>query len=173
VRPAALDEAQVRRAAEAHALSARETALRLAELKARQVAESEPDALVIGCDQLLTCEGIWFEKPANVDAARAQLRALRGRAHVLMTAVACRQGEDVLWQHVAEPRLTMRHFSEAFLEDYLALERRDVTASVGAYRMEGPGIHLFEAIEGEHAAILGLPLLPLLAFLRWWGVLAG
>jgi septum formation protein len=171
-RPASVDEAVVRRAATAERLSAQATALRLATLKAEQVAAFEPEALVIGCDQLLVCENCWFEKPADVDAARVQLRALRGRTHALITAIACRHG-GILWQHVAEPWLTMRCFSDAFLEDYLALERSHVTASVGAYRLEGPGIHLFAAIGGEHAAILGLPLLRLLAFLRRHGVLVG
>jgi septum formation protein len=171
-RSASIDEADVRRAAEADGLSAQATALRLATLKAECVAASDPEALVIGCDQLLVCENDWLEKPVDVNAARAQLRALHGRTHVLVTAVACWQNDGILWQHVAEPRLTMRRFSDPFLEDYLALERDYVTKSVGAYRLEGPGIHLFEAIEGEHAAILGLPLLSLLAFLRRHGMLS-
>lgn len=170
---AGIDEADVRRTAAADGLSAEQTALRLATLKAERVAASKPEALVIGCDQLLVCDNRWFEKPVDVNAARVQLRGLRGRVHVLVTAIACRQNDGILWHHVAEPRLTMRRFSDAFLEDYLELERDHVAASVGAYRLEGPGIHLFEAIEGEHAAILGLPLLPLLAFLRRYGVLPG
>jgi len=136
------------------------------------VADWEPEAVVIGCDQLLVCEGRWFEKPVDLDAARAQLRTLRGRMHTLVTAVVCRQDGATPWQHMTEPRLAMRGFSDALLEAYLALERDHVTASVGAYRVEGPGIHLFESIEGEQATILGLPLLPLLAFLRRQGVLS-
>ena len=122
---------------------------------------------------MLVFDGHWFEKAADVNAAQVQLRALRGRTHVLVTAVACQQKDSLLWQHVAEPRLRMRYFSDAFLEDYLTLERDHVCRSVGAYRLEGPGIQLFEAVEGEYAAILGLPMLPLLVFLRYHGVLTG
>lgn len=169
--PAHVDEAEVKASARADGLSADETALLLATLKAERVARRHPDALVIGADQLLVCEGQWFDKPADLDVARAQLRALRGRAHVLVTAVICQHGDQRVWQHVARPRLTMRDFSEAFLAQYVALEGDVLTTTVGAYRVEGPGLQLFDAIEGEHAAIIGLPLLPLLSFLRQHGVL--
>ena len=171
IRPADVDEAEVRRRASLAHMAASATALQLARLKAARIATSEPAALVIGCDQLLVLRTRWFEKPANVDAARVRLRALRGDTHMLVTAVVCQQGKHELWQHVAEPALTMRNFSDAFLEEYLLLERDHVTASVGAYRLEGPGVHLFESITGEHSAILGLPLLPLLDFLRSCDVL--
>ena len=171
VRPADIDEAQVRRRASAAHMAASTTALELARLKAAQIAGLEPNALVIGCDQLLVLRTRWFEKPSDVDAARAQLRALRNEIHTLVTAVVCQQRDKKLWQHVAEPRLAMRDFSDAFLEEYLAVEHEHVTASVGAYRLEGPGVNLFESIAGENSAILGLPLLPLLGFLRRCGVL--
>jgi septum formation protein len=171
VRPADIDEAEVRRRASVGHMAASATALELARLKAEQAAASEPDALVIGCDQLLVLRTQWFEKPADVDAARMQLRALRNETHTLVTTIVCHQGKEKRWQHVAEPRLTMRDFSDAFLEEYLSLEREHVTASVGAYRLEGPGVHLFESIAGEYSAILGLPLLPLLGFLRRYGIL--
>jgi septum formation protein len=170
-RVAAVDEAEVKRAARVDGVGADEAALRLAGLKAARIARAAPDALVIGADQVLVCEGRWFDKPADITEARAHLAALRGRTHTLVTAVMCQRGEQVLWQHVATPRLTMRAFSDAFLTDYLAVEGEALTATVGAYRLEGPGVHLFEAIAGEHAAILGLPLLPLLSFLRQYGVL--
>jgi septum formation protein len=170
--PAHVEEAAVKEGARADGLSADETALLLAALKAERVARRHPDDLVIGADQLLVCEGQWFDKPADLDAARAQLRALRGRAHVLVTAVVCQWGGQRVWQHVARPRLTMRDFSEAFLAQYVALEGDVLTTTVGAYRVEGPGLQLFDAIEGEHAAIIGLPLLPLLGFLRQHGVLS-
>jgi septum formation protein len=171
VRSADIDEAEVRRRASAAQWTASATALELARLKAEQAAAAEPDALVIGCDQLLVLGTQWFEKPADVDAARAQLRALRNQTHTLVTAVVCHQGTEKPWQHVAEPRLVMRDFSDAFLEEYLTLEREHVTASVGAYRLEGAGVHLFESIAGEFSSILGLPLLPLLGFLRRCGIL--
>lgn len=170
-RVAAVDEAEVKHAASAEGIGADATALLLAGLKATRIARAAPDALVIGADQLLVCEGRWFDKPADRTQARAHLSALRGRTHTLVTAVLCQRGEQLLWQHVATPRLTMRAFSDAFLGDYLAIEGEAVTASVGAYRLEGLGVHLFEAITGEHSAILGLPLLPLLGFLRQYGVL--
>jgi septum formation protein len=170
VLPADIDEAEVKRGARAEGMDAQGAALRLAELKARCVAEDDPDALVIGADQILVCDGAWFDKPVDVAAAREQLRALRGRWHVLATAVVCQQGWRRVWHHVAVPRLAMRDFSEEFLDRYLAGEGADVTSTVGCYRLEGRGVHLFTRIEGEHAAVLGLPLLPLLAFLREQGV---
>lgn len=172
-RPAAMDEAEIKRGARAQGASAEETATLLAALKAERIAAREPDALVIGADQILVCEGAWFDKPDTIDAAREQLRGLRGKPHGLATAVVCYYGGQRLWQHLARPRLFMRAFSDVFLDAYLAAEGEAVTSSVGAYRLEGLGIHLFDRIEGEHAAILGLPLLPLLGFLRGYGVLLG
>ncbi|MCW3473619.1 Maf family protein [Rhodovastum sp. RN2-1] len=171
-RPAVIDEADVKRSARAEGVSASDTAVLLAELKAQRIARQAPDALVIGCDQLLVCEDRWFDKPADIAEARTQLEALRGRTHTLVTAVLCQRGDQHLWHHIARPRLTMRDFSDAFLADYLALEGETVTTTVGGYRLEGPGVNLFDSIAGEHAAILGLPLLPLLGFLRQNGVLA-
>jgi septum formation protein len=98
------------------------------------------------------------------------LQALRGRSHTLVTAVLCQQGDQRLWHHVARPKLTMRNFSDAFLVDYLQAEGMALTGSVGAYRLEGLGIHLFDRIDGEHSAILGLPLLALLGFMRQLGL---
>lgn len=172
VRPADVDEAAVKREARARGASAVEAALALATLKAARVAAHEPDALVIGADQILVCEDAWFDKPPSVAAARAQLCALRGRSHVLATAVVCQQGSRLVWHHVAEPRLAMRDFSDGFLDGYLAEEGDDVMSTVGAYRLEGRGVHLFARVDGEHAAVLGLPLLALLGFLRESGVLA-
>jgi len=169
IRPAAVDEESIKHAARAEDVAPEQTALLLADIKAKRIRE--PDALIIGADQLLVCEGTWFDKPADLAAAEAQLRALRGRTHTLHTAVACVRDGTRIWQHVATPRLTMRDFSDAFLESYLRAEGEALLGSVGAYRIEGPGIQLFDAIEGEHSAILGLPLLPLLGFLRQHGAL--
>jgi len=171
--PAAVDEADVKRSARAEGARADDAATLLAALKAERVAAREPNAIVIGADQILVCGASWFDKPEHRDAAREQLRALRGKAHVLSTAVVCQRGGQRLWQHLARPRLVMREFSDAFLEAYLGAEGAAVTSSVGGYRLEGLGIHLFERFEGEHAAILGLPMLPLLGFLRQQGVLLG
>ncbi len=169
---AAIDEAEVKAGARAEGASADDAAMLLAELKALRVAPRHPGALVIGCDQLLVCDGRWFDKPASSIDARAQLQALRGRSHTLVTAVLCQRDGRRVWQHVGRPRLAMRAFSDAFLDEYLRREGEAVTRSVGGYRVEGLGALLFDRVEGEHAAILGLPLLPLLGFLRQHGVLA-
>lgn len=169
---AAIDEAAVKTAARADGLSATNTALLLADLKAQRIAARDPDALVIGCDQLLVCGDAWFDKPADRAEARDHLIRLRGRPHTLITAVLCHRNGQRLWHHVAKPSLTMRPFTDTFLDAYLDAEADHLTSTVGAYRLEGPGIHLFDRVEGEHAAILGLPLLPLLGFLRQHGILA-
>jgi septum formation protein len=170
--PAGIDEAEVKRDARANGASAEDAALTLATLKAQRVAQCDPEALVIGADQILVSGSDWFNKPIDVQAAGEQLRALRGRSHVLATAAVCQHGERRVWDHVATPRLTMRRFSDGFLDAYLAAEGAGATTTVGAYRLEGRGVHLFGRVEGEHAAILGLPLLALLEFLRLYGVLA-
>ena len=177
VQAAAVDEAAIKASAQAERIPAGDTALMLAQAKAQRVARRQPDALVIGADQLLVCgEGAaarWFDKPPDLAAARAQLLALCGRSHVLVTATVIWRGGEQLWQHLETSQLTMREFSEPFLDAYLALEGERVLGSVGGYRLEGPGVHLFSRITGEHSAILGLPLLPLLGFLRGHGVLRG
>ena len=169
-RPARVDEAAVKEACRAEGLDAADCALTLAGLKAERVRD--PGALVIGADQLLVCEGAWFDKPADLDGARDHLRALRGRTHTLVTAVVCQRGGQEAWHHVASPALVMRRFSDAVLDAYVDAEGEALLSCVGAYRMEGAGIHLFDRIEGEHSAILGLPMLPLLGFLRQHGALA-
>jgi septum formation protein len=173
VQPAAVDEAALKESAQAEDMPPAEAAVLLADAKAARVARrllrEEPEALVIGADSLLVCEGRWFDKPEGLDGARAQLRALRGRTHELISAVVCWRHGARIWHHAATCRLSMRDFSDAFLDAYLAAEGEDITHSVGAYRLEGLGMHLFRAVEGEHAAILGLPMLPLLDFLRQHG----
>ncbi len=168
-RPARVGEAAVKAAMRGQGAGADEVALALAAMKARQVQAD--GAAVIGADQVLVCDGQWFDKPPDLASARAQLMSLRGRTHTLMTAVACVRDGTELWRCLARPALTMRHFSDCLLDAYLSLEGEAILSSVGAYRLEGPGIQLFDRIEGDHAAILGLPLLPLLGALRQHGVL--
>ncbi len=168
-RPARVDEAAVKAAGRAEGAGPDDVALVLAGMKAERVRA--PGQVVIGADQLLVCGDDWFDKPDGVEAARRQLLLLRGRTHELVTAVVCTKDGAEIWHHVARPMLTMRPFSEAFLGAYLAAEGERVTESVGGYRLEGPGVQLFDRVEGEFAAILGLPLLPLLGFLRQHGVL--
>ncbi len=169
--PAAVDEQALKQSARGEGSSAGEAALLLAETKAQRLSRRHPEALIIGADQILVQDGTWFDKPADEAAARAQLRTLRGQWHMLETALVCVAAGERVWHHLARPRLHMRPFSEAALEAYLAIEGEHVTGSVGAYRLEGPGALLFDRVEGEHSAILGLPLLPLLGFLRQRGVL--
>jgi septum formation protein len=173
VEPAQIDETSLKRRFRAVDRSASDCALALAEAKARWVSARHPRALVIGADQILVCGSEWFDKPEDLGAARGQLRALRGRTHVLETAVCAVRADERQWRVADAPRLTMREFGDAFLDDYLAAEGEAVLGSVGAYRLEGRGVQLFERIEGDFFSILGLPLVPLLAFLREQGQLAG
>ena len=159
-----VEEGVIKAAMRAEGESAEETALALADAKAASL--TDPEAVVIGADQILVCDGDWFDKPADLAMARAHLLRLRGRMHELVTAVTCWQGGLRLWWHVARPALTMRAFSDAFLDAYLDAEGDAVLGCVGAYRFEGRGVQLFERVEGEQSAVLGLPLLPLLTFLR-------
>lgn len=171
VEPAAVDEDAVRVSAQAEQAGAEDAAVLLAELKAVRVSQRRRDALVIGADQILVCENRWFSKPSDLPDARAQLLALRGRTHRLATAVVCCIAGQRVWHHVARPSLTMRAFSDAFLDDYLAREGDAARNSVGCYRLEGLGIHLFSRTQGNHTDILGLPMIPLLGFLRQRGIL--
>lgn len=168
-RPARIDEGAVKAAGQAEGARVEEVALALAGMKAMRVRE--PGTVVIGADQVLDCEGRWFDKPESIGAARAQLLALRGRVHRLVTAVVCMRDGREVWRHWVAPRMAMRSFSEPFLDAYLGMEGDLVMQSVGGYRIEGPGVQLFDAMDGEYSAILGLPLLPLLGFLRQNAVL--
>jgi septum formation protein len=162
-RPAHLDERAIEQSVTG---GPGEVALTLAREKARTVAAISGNGIVVGCDQTLSLGDRRFSKPANRAAAREQLLALRGKTHELHSAAAvCRNGA-VTFGHVAVARLSMRRFSEDFLDRYLDAAGDAVTASVGAYQLERTGVHLFERIEGDHFTILGLPLLPLLEHLR-------
>lgn len=144
----------------------REIGLLLAREKAKAVSTGHPDAWVIGADQTLALGSRLFNKPAGRDQAMAQLRDLAGQSHELNSALAVAQNGEVVFEDVSVARLTMRAMTEPQLSAYLDAAGDAVTTSVGAYQLEGPGIHLFERIEGDHFTILGLPLLSLLAFLR-------
>ena len=142
-----------------------EQAEALAELKARKVSLKEP-GIVFGADQMLDLEGIQFDKPKSVGEARANLLKMRGKTHTLETAlVACQNGAPI-WRTITRPQLKMRAFSEGFLDNYLNLEGDEVMSTVGAYKLEGLGVQLFERIEGDYFSILGLPLIQMLDWLR-------
>ena len=164
IRPAQLDERAVE--SKAGAADAAAVARLLARAKAETVAATLAGSLVLGADQTLALGSTRFSKPANRAAAAEQLRALRGRTHELHAALALVRDGKVLFQCVDTARLTMRDFSDRFLDDYLEMAGDLALNSVGGYQLEGIGIHLFERVEGDYFTILGLPLLPLLAFLR-------
>ncbi|MBP2300383.1 septum formation protein [Azospirillum picis] len=166
----AVDEDEVKAAGRAENVTAEIVAEALAELKAQRITRRHPGALVVGADQMLECEGRWFDKPTDRAGARDQLLALRGRTHRLIScAVVVRDGQR-MWHRIDSARLTMRSFSDAFLDDYLDRAGDEVLQSVGAYQLEGLGAQLFHRVEGDFFTILGLPLLPLLGFLRVHGV---
>jgi len=170
--PADVDEAAIKATQRRASAGALDCAMALAVAKARAISARHPDALVIGGDQILTCGTEWYDKPADLAAARNQLAALRGRAHRLATAICVCVSGEIVWRSASEPVLTMRDFSDAFLDAYLAAEGEALLSSVGAYRLEGPGAQLFAAVEGDQFAIQGLPLIELLNFLREAGALA-
>ncbi len=165
-----LNEAAVRETVRANGGDAAAAAAALADEKAVRVSRRHPGALVIGADQILDCGGIWFDKPLDMTRARDDLMALRGRDHRQCSAVSVARDGETLWRHGETARLTMRRFSDDFLVDHLAAAGDTVLTSAGAYQLEGPGVQLFSAIEGDYFTILGLPLLPLLDYLRRQGV---
>jgi septum formation protein len=170
LKPADLDE----RSVEANAVSQEPAAIAafLAREKAAAAAALCPGRLVLGADQTLALGARRFSKPDDRASARAQLAALCGRTHELHSAIAFVQDATVLFEHVDTARLTMRSFSQYFLDHYLDHMGTAATASVGAYQIEGPGVQLFERIDGDYFTILGLPLVPALDFLRQHGCLA-
>ena len=168
---APVDETEVKQALKAEGAPVAAVAETLAELKALHISRRFPAALVIGADQILECEGRWYDKPPDLDAARAQLQALSGKTHTLLASVCVVRGGERLWHHNASARLQMRAFSEEFLEGYLDAVGEAALGSVGAYQLEGQGAQLFARVQGDYFTILGLPLLPLLDFLRNHGVL--
>jgi septum formation protein len=150
--------------------SPRQVAEALAERKALAVSRGRPE-LVIGADQTLEFEGRLYDKAETMDDARARLQALRAKPHQLHSAVVVARDGAVVWRETESATLTMRGFSDDFLEDYLATEGDAALGSVGCYRLEGMGVQLFSRIEGDYFTILGLPLIGLLELLRRQGVL--
>jgi len=169
--PAVLDEAGIKAEMAAMGADVAELAGFLSEAKAKIVSERHPGSTVIGSDQILELGGKWFDKPGDRDEALLHLEKLRGRTHRLVCGVCVVRDGERLWRHVETARLAMRSFSDAFLADYVARTHPDTWQSVGGYRLEGLGAQLFERIDGDHFTIQGLPLLPLLRFLRREGLI--
>ncbi|MBO9476155.1 Maf family protein [Shimia sp. R11_0] len=166
---ARVDEDMIRRSLQAEGASPRDVADALAEAKARKVSLKHPEALVLGCDQVLDFQGTIFSKPASVEDARNQLLLLRGNRHMLLSAAVIYQGGEPLWRHVGVVRLQMRQFSNDFLEDYLSRNFDSIRHSVGGYKLEEEGVRLFDKIEGDYFTVLGMPLLEILSYLTLRG----
>ncbi|MEM6626989.1 MAG: Maf family protein [Pseudomonadota bacterium] len=165
-----VDEDAVKAGMRAEGKSTAEQAEVLAEMKAAKISRKHA-GLVVGGDQMLDLNGTAFDKPKDLDQARDNLLKLRGKTHTLETAIVVCEGGAPVWRHIAKPKLTMRAFSDAFLDQYIDAAGPKILASVGAYQLEDLGAQLFNKIEGDYFSILGLPLLPLLDWLRDRGVL--
>ena len=166
-----VDEDALKGALLAENVPPRDIADALAEAKALAVSRRREADFVVGADQILVLDGRMYDKPKSRGEARERLRLLRGRTHQLLGATVVCEGGRPVWRNMARTRLTMRDFSDDFLEDYLDREGELVTRSVGAYRFEGLGAQLFTGVEGDFFAILGLDLLPLLGYLRLRGAI--
>ena len=170
VETSGVDEDEVKLSLATEKATPQDIAETLAELKAKRVSMRRPEAMVIGADSTLACNGRLFDKPPTMAAARAQLLALAGQTHELHSSVVVAKGGVRLWHCNERARLTMRSLPDAFLDAYLARAGEAVTSSVGAYQLEGVGAHLFTKVDGDYFTILGLPLLPLLSFLGGHGI---
>lgn len=164
-----VDEEAAKASFRSAGMKPRDQADALAELKALSVSRGSPD-FVIGGDQMLAVEGDVLDKPKDLAEARSHLERLRGRTHELITAAVVAREGAIIWRHIDTPKLKMRAFSDAFLDDYISRAGEATLKSVGAYQLEGLGAQLFERVEGDYFSVLGLPLLPLLAFLREHGI---
>ena len=164
--PAHVDEDSIKASMKASGDAAADCALALAQLKAGTISQRYPEALVIGADQMLDCDAVWYDKPKSMADARNHLVNLRGKTHALSNCVAVALNGSPIWHHTAVARLTMRPFSDTFLDEYLAVVGTVAMSSVGAYQLEGRGSQLFSRVEGDFFTVLGLQILELLAFLR-------
>ncbi len=171
VHPARVDEAMIKQSLEAEQAKPRDVAGALAELKARKVSEKHPGALVLGCDQVLDHGGKILSKPETPDAASAQLRALRGDRHMLLSAAVIVENGTPVWRHVGQVRMMMRAASDSYIDDYVERNWDSIRYSVGGYKLEEEGVRLFTRVDGDYFTVLGMPLLELLGYLTVRGEL--
>ncbi len=164
--PARIDEDSIKQSLLAEQAKPHEIADTLAEYKALRVAANRPDALVIGCDQVLVCEGRLFDKARSNDAAIETLKALRGKPHQLLSAAVIFEDGRPVWRTIGRAQLFMRDFSDTFVQDYVAANSPGILASVGCYKLEEQGVQLFTRVQGDYFTVLGFPLLEVLEFLR-------
>ncbi len=165
-----IDEQAVKNTMLADNAPARDIADVLAEMKARRVAMKHPDALVLGADQVLICDKKLYDKPENLADVRLHLKTLRAKTHTLLSAAVIFENGAPVWRHIGCAQLTMRDFSDDFLDAYIGEQGADLLSSVGAYKLEDHGAQLFTKITGDYFSVLGLPLLEILGFLRMKGI---
>jgi septum formation protein len=163
--PARIDEETIRQSLESEQAKPQDIADALAEMKARKLAEKHPEALVLGCDQLLAFNDKIYAKAESIADARSQLQAFRGQTHTLISALVLYDAGKPIWRHISTAKLTMRNASDTYIDAYLARNWHSIQHAVGGYKLEEEGIRLFTAIDGDYFTILGLPLLPLISYL--------
>ncbi len=171
VETARVDEDTAKRALLAENAPPRDIADTLAEMKARKVSDKNPGAMVLGCDQVLDFDGQLLSKPKTPQDALAQLKGMRGKRHMLLSAAVIYQNGEPIWRHVGQVRLRMRMSSDAYLRDYIDRNWDSIRHAVGAYKLEEEGVRLFATIDGDYFNVLGMPLLELLNFLAVKGVI--
>ncbi|WP_420585533.1 Maf family protein [Ruegeria sp.] len=171
VQVARVDEDTMKRALLAEEASPRDIADALAEMKARKVSDKNPGMMVLGCDQVLDFDGQLLSKPETPEDALAQLKMMRGKRHMLLSAAVIYQDGEPIWRHVGQVRLRMRMSSDAYLRDYIDRNWDSIRHAVGAYKLEEEGVRLFATIDGDYFNVLGMPLLELLNYLAVKGVI--
>lgn len=168
---ARVDEGGIKAALLSEGATPRDIADTLAETKARKVSGKHPDTLVLGCDQVLEFEGNIISRPETAEQALEQLKTMRGKRHMLLSAVVLYRNGDPIWRHIGQVRLVMKNSSDAYLESYVARNWDSIRHAVGAYKLEEEGVRLFSSVEGSYFNVLGLPLLEILNYLGLQGII--